>query len=89
MQDVLHVVNKGSMKDLLALHGIGKKRAEAIIDNRPFHRVPYVFCVARAWLLKEPIRLTEITTQLAELKKIGLGEKLFEAFMKRNVWEVV
>jgi len=26
---------------------------------------------------------------LAELKKIGLGEKLFEAFMKRNVWEVV
>jgi len=35
------VVNKGSMKDLLALHGIGKKRAEAIIDNRPFHRVPW------------------------------------------------
>lgn len=27
--------------------------------------------------------------QLVELKKIGLGEKLFEAFMKRNVWEVV
>lgn len=27
--------------------------------------------------------------QLADLKKIGLGEKLFEAFMKRNVWEPV
>jgi radical SAM superfamily enzyme with C-terminal helix-hairpin-helix motif len=44
VQDVLHVVNKGSMKDLLALHGIGKKRAEAIIDNRPFHRVPKRVC---------------------------------------------
>jgi hypothetical protein len=53
VQDVLHVVNTGSMKDLLALHGIGKKRAEAIIDNRPFRQVRTlpvfpVCCVARA-----------------------------------------
>jgi hypothetical protein len=33
------VVNTGTLKELLGLHGIGKKRAEAIIENRPFAKV--------------------------------------------------
>lgn len=39
VQDVLRVVNEGTMKQLLQLHGIGKKRAEGIIENRPFSKV--------------------------------------------------
>lgn len=40
VQRVLQVINEGSLKQLLGLHGIGVKRAEAIIDSRPFSKVP-------------------------------------------------
>jgi len=36
---VLKILNTGCMKNLKKLHGVGVKRAQAIMDNRPFHQL--------------------------------------------------
>jgi DNA uptake protein ComE-like DNA-binding protein len=38
-EKLLKILNSGNIKQLLALSGIGKKRAELIIENRPFEKV--------------------------------------------------
>lgn len=38
-QDLLAVLNSGSVDELLELHAIGDKRAEKIVAARPFHQV--------------------------------------------------
>ncbi|KAG6622866.1 putative DIS3-like exonuclease 1 [Phytophthora cinnamomi] len=38
-RDLLSVLNHGTKTDLTALHAIGAKRAELVLDKRPYHQL--------------------------------------------------
>ena len=36
---VMNVLNNGTLKEIMTLHFVGKKRAELIVDHRPFNKI--------------------------------------------------
>jgi hypothetical protein len=97
-RELLELLNSASLKQLRALHLIGQKRAELIIQRRmaqPFATVCMRICRTGVWIISFPddaktdmhivlFWLIFWNDQLSELQSVGMSDKMIENFFDKN-----